>query len=125
MAEKVGARQLAPNRRSRLKGLGLTTALAGGAPAILKASPSGSASEVAMRRPGKSTGGLAAPTLPSAAVIAFGINGNVDWLVAFLVFLGSGTGAWLGAKFQDRIPEFVLSGVFAVVLLGSAVRMWL
>jgi uncharacterized membrane protein YfcA len=61
----------------------------------------------------------------SAAVIAFGINGNVDWLVAFLVFLGSGTGAWLGAKFQDRIPEFVLSGVFAVVLLGSAVRMWL
>lgn len=61
----------------------------------------------------------------SAAVIAFGINGSVDWLVAALVFIGSGTGAWLGAKYQNRIPEYALASVFSLVLMGAAVRMWL
>ncbi len=61
----------------------------------------------------------------TAAVIAFGINGNVDWLVAVVVFIGSGTGAWLGAKYQNRIPEHVLAGVFSLVLFVSAVRMWI
>ena len=58
-------------------------------------------------------------------LIAFGINGNVDWLVAVVVFIGSGTGAWLGAKYQNRIPEHVLAGVFSLVLFVSAVRMWI
>ena len=61
----------------------------------------------------------------SAALIAFGANGSVDWVTAGIVFVGSATGAWLGAHYLDRIPEHLLAGVFSVVLLISAVRMWL
>jgi uncharacterized membrane protein YfcA len=61
----------------------------------------------------------------AAALIAFGFNGSVDWSVAVIVFAGSSTGAWLGAHYQNRIPEYVLAGVFSLVLLGAAVRMWL
>ena len=61
----------------------------------------------------------------AAAVVAFGINGNVDWAVAVVVFAGSAVGAWFGAAYQARIPEWLLAGVFSLVMVISAVRMWL
>jgi uncharacterized membrane protein YfcA len=61
----------------------------------------------------------------AAAVISFGINGNVDWPVAAIVFIGSATGAWLGAHYQSRIPESLLAGMFSLVMMVAAVRMWL
>jgi uncharacterized membrane protein YfcA len=60
----------------------------------------------------------------AAAVVAFGINGNVEWPVALVVFAGSATGAWLGAHYQDRIPEWLLAGAFSFIMVVSAVRMW-
>ena len=61
----------------------------------------------------------------SAALIAFGSNGSVDWATAVVIFIGSATGAWIGAKYLDRVPEHLLAGVFSIVLLVSAVRMWI
>ncbi|MDJ0791394.1 MAG: sulfite exporter TauE/SafE family protein [Acidimicrobiia bacterium] len=61
----------------------------------------------------------------AAAVVAFGVNGNVDWAVALVVFVGSSTGAWFGARYQDRIPEWLLAGAFSIIMVISAIRMWL
>lgn len=60
----------------------------------------------------------------SAALIAFGTNGSVDWATAAIIFIGSATGAWLGAQYLHRVPEHLLAGVFSVVLVISAIRMW-
>jgi len=59
----------------------------------------------------------------SAALVAFSIGGDVDWNTAAIVFAGSATGAWAGAKYIDRIPEQVLAGAFTVMLAASALRM--
>ena len=61
----------------------------------------------------------------SAALLLFASNGRVDWFSALLVFVGSGTGAWFGARFIKSIPEHVLTGAFALILVLAAVRMWL
>jgi uncharacterized protein len=61
----------------------------------------------------------------SAAVIAFGAKGSVDWGVAAIILIGSATGAWIGAKYLERIPEYLLAGVFSLVMVVAAVRMWL
>jgi uncharacterized membrane protein YfcA len=60
-----------------------------------------------------------------AALITFGIGDSVDWPVAAIVFIGSATGAWLGAHFLDRIPEWILAGSFSAVMTIAAVRMFL
>lgn len=60
-----------------------------------------------------------------AALITFGIGDSVDWPVALVVFVGSATGAWFGARFLDRIPEWMLAGGFTVVMTIAAVRMFL
>jgi uncharacterized protein (DUF1800 family) len=70
MPENSGDRRPAPNRRSVLKGLSLTTAMAGAAPSLATAGRYESPGALAMRRPGKTTGSALAPTLPSGAVIA-------------------------------------------------------
>ncbi len=73
------------------------------------------------------TGTSAATIVASsaAALLSFGLHGSVDWSAALLVFVGSGTGAWLGARFITRIPEHLLATVFAVILLVAGVRLWL
>jgi uncharacterized protein len=61
----------------------------------------------------------------SAALLAFGTKGSVDWVTAGIIFVGSASGAWLGAKYLERVPEHVLAAVFSVVMLAASVRMFL
>ena len=61
----------------------------------------------------------------SAALVAFGTNGSVDWPSALVIFVGSASGAWFGAHYISRVPEHILAGVFSVVMVIAAVRMWL
>lgn len=60
----------------------------------------------------------------AAALITFGAGDAVNWPAAGLVFIGSATGAVIGARYLDRIPDWVLAGVFSLVLAIGAVRMW-
>jgi len=59
----------------------------------------------------------------SAALLAFGAGGSVDWTTALIVFAGAAAGAWAGANYMHKIPEYVLAGVFTLVLAVSSVRM--
>lgn len=61
----------------------------------------------------------------AAALIAFGVSGNVDWAAALLVFAGAAVGALIGARIATRAPEHVLTAVFALVLFVAGVRMLL
>lgn len=61
----------------------------------------------------------------SAALIAFGISGSVDWGAALLVFTGAAVGAVIGARAATLLPERMLSAAFATVLLIAGVRMML
>lgn len=61
----------------------------------------------------------------AAGLVAFAVDGQVDWRAALLIFAGSGTGAWLGARYITRVPERALTTAFAVVLVIAGVRMWL
>ncbi len=60
----------------------------------------------------------------AAALYAFSSEGSVDWSTAAIVFAGAAVGAWIGARWMDRVPEHWLAGVFALVLATAAVRMW-
>ena len=101
MPERAEARQLAPNRRSLLKGLGLSAVAAGAAPAVTVAKPVGSIGEVAMRRPGKAIAGGQLPTLPSAAVIALNRMAFGPRPGDVAAFNG------LGANDQERMAAYV------------------
>lgn len=61
----------------------------------------------------------------SAALIAFGISGSVDWGAALLVFTGAAVGAVIGARAATLLPERMLSAAFAAVLLIAGLRMML
>jgi uncharacterized protein len=61
----------------------------------------------------------------SAAVVAFGTRGSVDWGVAAVILVGSAVGAWTGARYLEKVPEHLLAGVFSGVMLIAAIRMWL
>jgi len=60
----------------------------------------------------------------SAGLVRFAQSGNVDWPTAVALFVGSGLGAFVGARWIHRIPEYVLAGAFAVLMLVSGVRLW-
>jgi len=60
----------------------------------------------------------------SAALATFGVGGAVDWGAGAVIFVGSATGALLGARYLDRIPEWSLAAIFSVVMTIGAVRMW-
>lgn len=60
----------------------------------------------------------------AAALYTFAGNGSVDWSTAAIVFAGAAVGAWVGARWMDKIPEHWLAGIFALVLASAAVRMW-
>ena len=101
MAEYSGARQVALDRRSLLKSLGLTTAVAGAAPALAVAQHPESSSRVAMRRPGKASSGMRAPALPAASVIALNRMGFGPRPGDIGLFNG------LGANDQERMAAYV------------------
>ncbi len=59
----------------------------------------------------------------AAAMIAFGIDGNVDWRAAGLILIGSVVGAWGGAWIAERVNERALAATFALVLAVAGIRM--
>ncbi len=62
-----------------------------------------------------------------AALITFVMTATgdeqINWKAAIVVFSGSAVGAVVGARHLERIPEYVLTGVFALVMAIGAVRM--
>ncbi len=61
----------------------------------------------------------------SAALASFAVGDAVDWRSALFLFAGAGVGAWFGARHIERVPQHVLTAVFAVFVAFAAVRMWL
>jgi uncharacterized membrane protein YfcA len=57
--------------------------------------------------------------------VAFATDGYVHWPTALIVFAGAAMGAWAGAHYMHKIPEYMLAGVFTLVLAISSVRMFL
>jgi uncharacterized membrane protein YfcA len=58
--------------------------------------------------------------LAAAAQTAYG---NVDYLAGLLIGLPAVGGVVAGTALQQRIPERAVAGVFALVLIGSAVAL--
>jgi len=59
----------------------------------------------------------------SSAVLMFGVEGAVDWHAAAFIVIGTTVGAAIGARAMGRIPESLLTRVFAVVMVVAAVRL--
>jgi len=59
----------------------------------------------------------------AAALIGFGIAGNVEWAAAVVVFLGAAVGAVIGARIATVVPERILTATFALVLVIAGLRM--
>ncbi len=64
----------------------------------------------------------AAAALGTFVMTATG-DDQINWTAAIVVFSGSAVGAVVGARYLERIPEYVLTGVFALVMAIGAVRM--
>lgn len=60
----------------------------------------------------------------SGALLMFGIGGAVNWGAGAIILVGSATGAWMGARYHERLPEWTLSAIFSVIMIIGAVRMW-
>lgn len=52
-----------------------------------------------------------------SGVISYGINGNVDWMAALLVFLGMLLGGQIGSWLLSRLPELALRWAFVAFLV--------
>jgi len=66
-------------------------------------------------------------SLAAIAIIAalaaglHGLYGNVDWVKGLLIGAPAVVGVVLGTALQQRIPPAAISGIFAVILVASAV----
>lgn len=58
-----------------------------------------------------------------AALLLFGTASAVDWEAAAYLLIGALVGAWLGARFLDRVPAAFLTWVFAGLMLVGAARL--
>ena len=65
----------------------------------------------------------------AAALVTFGVTATgdeqINWSAAVVVFAGSAVGAVIGARYLERVPEYMLTGVFSLVMAIGAVRMML
>lgn len=59
----------------------------------------------------------------TAATIAHGALGNVDWSTALLIGIPAMAGVNLGIAVKDRISSRALTYAFAAVLVAVAVRL--
>lgn len=68
-----------------------------------------------------------AAVLPIAFASLFGFwtQGHIDWAVAFFLAIGAVCGAVLGTKLLHVLPQRTLGVVFAIVLLASAIRLFI
>lgn len=64
--------------------------------------------------------------LPVGALAAYQYyqKGFVDIKAALILGVFFFIGGYLGAKFATQIPELIMKRIFAVLLLGIAVKMW-
>jgi len=60
-----------------------------------------------------------------ASMTTYAINDNVDWTVAVLLSLGSATGVLAGTAYLHIAKTRTLTVLFAVVLVASAVRLFI
>jgi uncharacterized protein len=58
-----------------------------------------------------------------AAAIAHIVAGNVDFLLAGNILIGSVPGVWLGSHWSVRVPANVLRTTLAVVLIGAGMAL--
>ena len=49
-----------------------------------------------------------------SGVLAYAVEGNVDWIAALLMFLGMFIGGQIGSLLLSRLPEVVLRWAFVV-----------
>lgn len=56
--------------------------------------------------------------------LLFAFSGEVDWVIAALIAVGSAVGGVIGAKVGRRIPASALRVVIVVVGLAAAVALW-
>lgn len=66
---------------------------------------------------------LAIVVIAALAVVAQAFYGNVDPAMAALVGVPALAGVLAGTALQQRLPERLISGMFAVLLLGIAVEL--
>ncbi len=52
------------------------------------------------------------------------VGGQVDWFLALALIVGALPGAYLGARFNRRLPVTVLTRLFGAVIALIAVKMW-
>jgi uncharacterized membrane protein YfcA len=62
----------------------------------------------------------AIPLIAAAGAIAQGVHGNVDIAKGLLVGLPAVAGVVAGTALQQRVPERVVAGAFALLLVASA-----
>jgi uncharacterized membrane protein YfcA len=60
--------------------------------------------------------------IATAGVIPFAMEGEVDWLHAAVMVVGSLTGAYFGARYVSKIPAVWLARAFVAVALVASVR---
>ncbi|HEU0024598.1 MAG TPA: sulfite exporter TauE/SafE family protein [Thermoleophilaceae bacterium] len=58
-----------------------------------------------------------------AAAAAHLVSGNVDFGLAGTILVGSVPGVWIGSHWSVRVPEAVLRGTLAVVLIGAGMAL--
>jgi uncharacterized protein len=60
-----------------------------------------------------------------ASLLTYATHGNVDWWLALFLALGAVVGAVIGTRLLHVIPERALGFGFALLLVATAVRMYL
>jgi uncharacterized membrane protein YfcA len=68
--------------------------------------------------------------LSGAAIVLVSLSmfipaGLVVWPIALSMFVGGGIGGWIGAKYSKQLGNKWIRNIFAVVVLGSALRILL
>ena len=58
-----------------------------------------------------------------AAAAAHIVSGNVDFGLAATLLIGSVPGVWLGSHWSVRVPQEILRGTLAVVLIGAGMAL--
>ena len=62
--------------------------------------------------------------ISAASLVSYAVHGNVDWNVAWLA-IGAVGGAVIGTRLLHVLPQRTLAIIFIVVLVGSALRLFL
>jgi uncharacterized protein len=63
--------------------------------------------------------------MSAASLVSYWVSDDVDWAVAGWLVIGAVAGAIIGAHLLDRLPQRTLGIAFSVVLLVTAVRLFL